>query len=198
MTRLAKRYGIVTPYTSFLMTDDVIGKQQRELTDGFRGLQRNYFQAPSAGARPALTDEAARKLDVSAAKLSESLRRGGSQSGGLNSLEEAAEGSVQLSLGFGGAGLGDANGAVNSPAGETASRPSLAAIRSIGTRTFYHSGDVWYESEYDPAQTKIARSFKVGSDDYIQLLMDDVQLAKFFALGDVVLQIDGEWVRIES
>src|SRR5690606_17245402 len=31
VTRLAKRYGIVTPYTSFLMTDDVITRPQRRL-----------------------------------------------------------------------------------------------------------------------------------------------------------------------
>ncbi len=198
VTRLAKRYGIVTPYTSFLMTDDVVRKQERELTDSFRGLRRSYFGEAASAGGAAPSDESVRQLNVEAAKLSLQLRRGGSQSGGLDTLEAVAEDSAQLSYGFSGQDAGALPHLSASSASGRPQRPSLAAIRSIGTRTFYHSNDVWYESEFDPGQTPIQRTIKVGSKAYVQLLMDDVQLAKFFALGDVVLQINDDWVRIES
>ena len=111
-----------------------------------------------------------------------------SSSGGLQRLEESAESAFDYAL-----------PGVSDPAtDERQGKPSLAAIRHIGTRTFYHSENVWYESEFDPTTSKIARTVSVGSDEYIKLLLDDERLAKFFALGDVVLQIGDEWLRIEG
>ena len=203
VTRLAKRYGIVTPYTSYLMTNDVIATPQlgqaqqlgRQLSSGFGGFGGGGggFGGGIGGGGPApAADSAARQRAVSAAKRFNDLRRSGGRSGSLSELEESADDALQL----GGFGY-DADTDAARPA-ESVTRPALSAMRHIGTRTFYNSADVWYESDFDPTKSKIARSLKVGSDDYIKLLLDDSRLAKFFALGDVVLKIDDEWLRIEG
>ena len=204
VTRLAKRYGIVTPYTSYLMTNDVIATPQlgqaqqlgRQLSSGFGGFGGGGggvgLRGIGGGTAAPAADSAARQRAVSSAKRFNEFRRSGGRSGSLSELEESADDALQAG-GFG--YYADVDSA--RPA-EAATRPALSAMRHIGTRTFYNSGDVWYESDFDPTKSKIARTLKVGSDDYIKLLLDDSRLAKFFALGDVVLKIDDEWLRIEG
>jgi Ca-activated chloride channel family protein len=188
VTRLAKRYGIVTPYTSYLMTDDVIHRRERELTER---LERRVsdFSVPSRSGRSS-PDEASKQRSVAGARVLNQQRRLQSESGGLNAF-------------YGGFGVIEENDEAADALGELApaeKRPALAALRHIGTRTFYQSkaDQTWYESEFDPQRTSIDRRIKIGSDDYVNLLLEDSRLAKFFALGNVVLQVKGEWLRIES
>jgi Ca-activated chloride channel homolog len=197
VTRLAKRYGIVTPYTSFLMTDDVITRPQRRLTSDDPSDDPLHFRTRSLGAAPA-ADAQTRLRDVDAAKRLSDLRRASGRSGSLESLDESAE----AALGGGFPADGVASGPFNEPRSspDEAKRPEsvLATLRSIGTRTFYSLENIWYESEFDPTQSRIARIVKVGSDEYIDLLVSDERLAKYFALGDVVLRVGDEWLRIEG
>ncbi|MEO1995115.1 MAG: hypothetical protein ABGZ17_07565, partial [Planctomycetaceae bacterium] len=75
---------------------------------------------------------------------------------------------------------------------------SLAVVRYIGNRTFYKRGAEWHESQFNPSQHKKIKSVKVGSDQYLQLLNRDVRLAKYLALGNVVLRVNKEWYRIHA
>ncbi|MCE9582671.1 MAG: VIT and VWA domain-containing protein [Planctomycetes bacterium] len=60
ITRLAKQYGIVTPYTSFLIADDSVkgdmNEMRRKVAEGFRKEQGGAFGAPSAPAAEAAKD----------------------------------------------------------------------------------------------------------------------------------------------
>jgi hypothetical protein len=57
---------------------------------------------------------------------------------------------------------------------------------------------VWYDSRYDAEKDKIAKTIKIGSQEYTDLLLKDGQLAKYLALGDVVLKIKDTWYRFEK
>lgn len=167
VTRLAKQYGIVTPYTSFLVTDDVAGKSDGQLAKGFGNrLEAARAAAPGAGAPQLVRD---------AKKLAE-FRRKAEGSGGAAALDA----------------LVDRELAENGRAGES----SLRTLRAIGARTFYAHGDVWYESAFDMAKDKMTAEIAVGSPEYFRLLDEDARLAKFLALGEVVLKHKDRWIRI--
>ncbi|MBW3539187.1 MAG: VIT and VWA domain-containing protein [Planctomycetes bacterium] len=191
VTFLAKRYGIVTPYTSFLMAEDIVSAPQAQLAQQLQGRFGNLGRRPSyalPAAGPASTATPAResadfsgKPAVDAAKRLNELRRGAGVSGGAAAFDEEAERILGLEEGA------DPN-----------ARSSLSALRYIGSRTFYKSGEVWYDSRFSPEKNKVTRTVKVGSDEYLKLLEGDVRLAKYLALGDVVVRIKDKWVRFES
>ena len=199
-TRLAKRYGIVTPYTSYLMTDDVIYRRESEeltrLGKSIRELDMpNELSTLGLGLGGALGLEA-KQRGIAASKAANDQRRLQSRSGGLNAfydsfgvVEENSEAAKAL--------FGRRSDREGQPIRR---RSSLAALRHIGTQTFYNSesDQTWYQSDFDPTKTKISRAVKVGSDEYVDLLLKDGRLAKFFALGNVVLKVDREWLRIKG
>ncbi len=177
VTFLAKRYGIVTPYTSFLMTDDVAagkpgsGQQAKQLLGN--ALRREAAQADgSAALAPG------EKADfVKDAKKRADSRRNFSASGGALALDEAV----------------DAEGGDRRSA-------SLTAIRYIGARTFYRSGNRWRDSRFDGKKVKPSdvEVVKIGSKRYFDLLSQHSELAKYLALTDVDLEYKGKWYRFES
>ena len=72
ITYLAKRYGIVTPYTSFLMAEDLVAQGNGQLTQQFAGRLKRAAQAQAPGA--ALEPEAKKEAVQDAAELA-NLRR---------------------------------------------------------------------------------------------------------------------------
>ncbi len=199
VTYLAKRYGIITPYTSYLMTDDItladpnasateqaqLGFRARALNGAFGGGAGGVAATPTApGAdKPAegkyLEKEEALKAGVMASKKLAELRRDGDKSGAATAFDSFADDEL--------AAMGNKD-----------RKSYLQALRYIGTLTFYNSGDVWYDSRYVAEKDKIEKTVKIGSDEYIDLLLKDGQLAKYLALGDVVLKIKDTWYRFEK
>ena len=69
-------------------------------------------------------------------------------------------------------------------------------VRYIGSRTFYRGGKTWYEGVYDGKKDKKSlREVKVRSDEYFRLIKQDPRIAKYLALGDVVLKVKSHWYR---
>jgi Ca-activated chloride channel family protein len=182
VTSLAKRYGIVTPYTSFLIADDTVAQDMAQLGRRFRGRfgKLNGPQPTSAtrGANfgvPAKKEDKQKLVELSV-KLSKSRREAG-RSGAADALDSSADFEYQKSGG-------------NSSA--------LAVLRHIGARTFYKSGTVWYDSRFDPSKHKTTRTVTIGSEAYLKLLNDNTRIAKYLALGEVVLKIGKTWYRIAA
>jgi Ca-activated chloride channel family protein len=180
VTSLAKQYGIVTPYTGFLMADDIVAKDMLQLSQSFR---RRFGRLEGAQATPAFggagfgvpASEEAKKEKVQLSSKLADLKRDAGRSGAAESLDEAADFEYQK---YGG------------------KSSALAVLRHIGARTFYKSGPIWYDSRFDPSKHKTTRTVKIGSDAYLKLLDDDTRVAKYLALGEVVLKIGKTWYRI--
>ncbi len=170
VTALAKRYGIVTPYTSFLVADDVVTADTPQLGMQLRGRLGRALA-------PAGADAAAKRDRVLESKALAEARRAADASGGAAGFYNRAEEQLRK-------------------AGR--SGPALGAIRYIGSRTFYKSGPTWFESTYEPDKVKNVKVVEVGSDEYIELLLKHPRIAKYLALGDVTLQIDKTWYRFET
>ena len=185
VTFLAKRYGIVTPYTSYLMAEDTFATPAGGLAFGASG--RGFGGRGKLGDRQQLLSrfsrlEAAPATDAGkaekfkAAKQIADLRRAGSKDG-LSAYDEAADHAYRIS------GKSDS---------------SLTALRYVGSKTFYKRGSEWHDSAYKPAKDKDVKTVEIGSDEYFKLLKQDGRIAKFFALGDVVVQVGKSWYRFEA
>ena len=196
VTYLAKRYGIVTPYTAYLMTDDVAGKNQAQLAQQFNlGLRMGglggagfggggfangkpadaKFGASGASTAP---EKSASEVQVRASKALSEARRARDESGAADAFYESADREFKKS-------------------GEKDGKSSMNALRYIGARTFYESGGVWYDSEYNAEKNKPEKTIKVGSKEYLSLIKSDTRIVKYLALGDVVVKIKGKWYRFE-
>lgn len=170
IVRLAKLYGIVTPYTAFLMTDDVANTPMRALATRADGLLK---QAKNEG----FADTAKKRADsVQRLWSQNSYRRKNKQSGNWS----AAYGQAQEELSKAGKNINVMN-----------------QIRYVGSRAFYNSSNTWYEGGFDPARHKNVQKVKVGSEQYVKLIQASPRSAKYLQLGNAVLNIKGQWYCVE-
>ncbi|HEX6986398.1 MAG TPA: VWA domain-containing protein, partial [Planctomycetaceae bacterium] len=208
VTALATRYGIVTPYTSFLLSQAADVAVPPGTPPGaalpvggaFRGagLGGRFGAVPGfEGAAPEDRAVAGRILLDAAEPMEEHLRR--EQVLGAKELSEARKNALKSGNAtdfYRQAGL-----AINSYAeGVTPTKrdkDALQAVRYVGDRTFYNRGGQWQESTFRPDADKPQRQVAVGSKEYVDLLGRDAKLAKFFALGNVVVNVQGEWVEVK-
>ena len=171
VTRLAKRYGIVTPYTSFLMVEDVCNQPLAQQIQQFKGrmnaegqlLGKSYGRIAVDNAWQQKRNKDNRKASGNAAALygqvADALKQEGRQiSGGQN---------------------------------------GLAAVRYVGNRTFYNASGRWYDSKYDDTQSSKVQNVKVGSEQFVDMLKQAPSLAKYMSQGDVVVEHQGNWYRFE-
>jgi len=182
--RLSKEYGIMTPYTSYLVVED-------EKTQGRQGMAR-----PEAGRNGftvgfPVSKRASAPAERSSFRMAEKAFAGGGRVMGesVTTLPQAPAPAAA-----------DAAAPFSQVSGEHAVRVSQAIeeykkrdvaadssdnVRHIGGKTFVLTKGVWIDSEYKEQMksTKV----KFGSDDYFKLLAEKPELKKFFALGEKVI-----------
>jgi Ca-activated chloride channel homolog len=171
VTSLAKLYGILTPYTSFLMTDDLalqtkttqvrnFVSRMRSNNGGLRGQAWGYYAVTNACAQ--------------------AKNRGDFAKSGIGGKFYQQ---VQLALQQEG----------------KSQQQAMTAIRYVGNRTFYNAKNVWYDSRYEAGKKppKI-ENVDVGSPRYFALLKSNAWLGKCMAQGDVVVQVGKNWVRFQT
>ncbi|MFQ5734952.1 MAG: hypothetical protein ACE5KM_23710, partial [Planctomycetaceae bacterium] len=179
----------ITPYTSFLVTDDVAGKLPPNVGPG--------------GPRPlpGVIFNPRRQRQLLLKTLDEAKAApGGAET--VKKSKSSADSRIAAGRSGGAAAFGDAVDdyiAERDKDGKrTGRRSSLQALRYIGAKTFYHYAGVWYESAYDAAGHKDVKTVKVGSTEYFALLKKHSRIAKYLALGDVVVRVGKTWYRIDA
>jgi Ca-activated chloride channel family protein len=181
IVQLAKRYGIVTPYTSFLVVED----EQRQVAsnrpadaprvvDAFNVTGGGMGGGAYYDLGASVHGDSAKKQAVRYSMEAQLLAAGDHELGGHAYVV-----------------LDDAQSA-----GQPATHPGSAAspeapIKVVGEKTFYLSDGRWVDSRYDgKAETKKIKAF---SEDYFRLLREHKEFAKYFALGArVVVVADGQ------
>jgi len=169
VTSLAKLYGIVTPYTSFLMTDDVAHQtktvqlrnfvtRMRSNKGGLRGKAWGYAAVNNACLQAANRKDLAR-----------------------NGISGKLYSQVQLAL-----------------QQEGKKQHAMTAIRYVGNRTFYNSKNVWYDSRFEAGQKQKIENVDIGSAKYLTLLKNNAWLGKCMAQGEVVVQVGKNWYRFQK
>lgn len=168
---LGTRYGIVTPYTSYLAleTDDATqvtaGNQPRDgrrRDNNFRLGGADASGAPSASRAP-VPKEAARAT-TGAVAVQQSKR------------DRAQQETVRVE-----------------------SESSAGGVRSVGGKTFYLREGVWTDAEFKAEAKLPETALTFASDDYFALIKKEPRLADFFSLGErVVVVYQGRVYRVNA
>jgi Ca-activated chloride channel family protein len=175
---LGTRYGIVTPYTSYLALEPgaqpvTTGEVMKITTDGatrrdsgFRGANGRVANAPaerSAQSLYTISPEAA-KAKTGATAVQQSKRAREQQDADRVSKDELS-----------------------------------AAVRSVSGKTFYLKEGVWTDAEFKTETRLPETTLEFGSEAYFELLKREPRLAEFFALGErVVVVMDGRVYRVSA
>lgn len=165
VVRLAKRYGIVTPYTAALILED-----------------DTVVPGRPAPAAEAVREQARRKLGAAGGGVSGGrgvvAAPSGAQAVGVSRDLDKARTSVTLDSGELETGVGGAAG------------PTL--LRHVGDKTFALADGRWTDTAWDGKKSpaKVA----AFSDAYFKLLARHPELKRYFALGERVLVVLGEEV----
>jgi Ca-activated chloride channel family protein len=186
---LGTRYGIVTPYTSYLALEnnfavDGVDREESRLTT-LRG--RPARRPAPTGARGGVGGGSG----VGPVQMSER------SVADLNSAPPPAD-------------------AAKAKTGEVAVRQSkrdraqqevvrvdddapTAAVRKVGEKTFYLREGVWVDSEFKPEAKLPETALEFGTEEYFALVRREPQLARFFSLGErVVVVHNGRVYRVSS
>lgn len=179
IVRLAREYGIVTEYTSFLIDEDMI-------------LARGDDRRVSLRAREFVTMLLRSGLTLGKGAVDASVRAQALQRQGIWG---AAAPPAVVAPGMAGlpAQSHESLGLPVAPDG-TAQR-AQQVVRNIGGRTFYQQGTQWMDSRYRSGQQVI--KVQAFSDAHFALLRKRPELRQYLSLGeDVVVQLERVAVQI--
>lgn len=174
IVKLAKKYGIVTPYTSFLVTEEG-ANTQNAFNMGRRRFEALSMDAAASGFRGGAP--MAKKAQMDSLKL-------GALSGGMGGSATAVRG-ASVAAAPAAALQASENEAVADLKHEGI---TAVATKTVGDKTFYKRGKTWVDAdaETDEAGRAPVASVKAGSSEYFELLKKAPELARWFALGDDV------------
>jgi len=168
---LGTRYGIVTPYTSYLAVEpNMVTAQPMTVNGGRRDI--GGLTSNSKAAAPAERAARARKapsVTFDSASGADAVQR--------SKKDRERQESI----------------------GVTEDDKLASDVKRAGGKIFYLTGEVWVDSEYK-AETKLPEEILTfASDEYFKLLKQKPKLAEYFSLAErVVVVFEGRVYRINA
>ena len=168
---LGTRYGIVTPYTSYLALEQNSPYARRgdaqpatDVTAGGNVGRDKRMSIDGLANRPAAPPREAAKATTGQIAVQQSKR------------ERAQQESVMLK-----------------------DDDASLAVRRAGGKTFYLQSGVWTDSEFKADARLPETTLTFASDEYFALLKREPKLADYFSLGErVVVVLDGRVYRVNA
>ncbi|MDD5630142.1 MAG: VIT and VWA domain-containing protein [Elusimicrobia bacterium] len=168
IVKLAKKYGIVTPYTSYLITEEgaTMPMIQTAAVSAVRGMAMDAASSGFSGGAG---------LSARAQKASNFLGR----------LAGPA-----VSMVSGAAVMAEQEAAVRREMKGAGAR--LAETRTIAGKTFYRRGQTWVDGDYELREGGALKTVRLVylSPEYFDLLSRKPALARYFALGSSLKVMD--------
>ena len=169
VVRLAKKHGIVTPYTSYLIIEDerqLVNRGQIRPTDQL--LRNRVESAPMV--QQALEEDLA---DMKEKKDGEASVRASQEIQTLNKAANIAQTRTDNSrLNF-----RDASGTTKNLAG---------GIQNIRGRAFYNNNNIWVDANVQSNANQRTNRIKFNSAEYFKLMNDNPEVVEYLALGQNV------------
>jgi Ca-activated chloride channel family protein len=186
---LGTRYGIVTPYTSYLALESNASADDamRIAPGGIAGRREQRRAGTGAGLSGGQVMNAP---PPAATPIPMPVQQSNTAAAATAAPKVSGAGAVQESVSV--TRMKDAERA------DTQGRSS--AVRNVGGKTFYlREGEVWTDAEFK-ADAKLAETpVAFGSEAYFDLLKREPKLADYFALGErVVVVFKGRVYRVTS
>jgi len=181
---LGTRYGIVTPYTSYLATDGSEVSRTGLFTTQPQVTRSNLGYLGGRRAAPKNSVGVTGAADSSAAPSGSPPPNAApviSLSTGMEAVTESKRAREQQD------------------AAKLKEETRSDAVKRVGGKTFYLIDGVWTDSEFK-AETKLPETaLTFGSDAYFALLKQQPKLASFFSLGErVVVVFEGRVYRVSG
>src|SRR5947209_11585643 len=173
---LGTRYGIVTPYTSYLALENsaqpVTVNGRRDSGVGFSGGNASTDQMSNAPTQRSVqglynVSPGVAKATTGEAAVTES-KRARAQQETVNIVSDDKDAPASL-------------------------------VRHVGNKTFYLRDGVWTDSEFKADARKPETTLTFGSDEYFALLQKEPRLSEYFSLGErVVVLYEGRVYRVNA
>lgn len=172
VTRLARRYGVVTPYTSYLILED---ERRRVAANVLRPEHQTLNATPRIAA--AMKDEYSAMTAEAGAPSVQASRE-------VEALKNA-QNDAQMKQGAARMTYVDSEGKTQNLAAQT---------KNVHGRAVYQSGNNWVDSQVQGVKNAKVRRIQFASAEYFDLLRSEPQAAAFLALGRNVQFAIGERV----
>ncbi|MBC7930707.1 MAG: hypothetical protein H7Z38_09130, partial [Rubrivivax sp.] len=182
---LGTRYGIVTPYTSYLALEPGMGGTEeavRVTAGDRRGRPAQPMSRPDANRSGGGVGGSLSARDMNAPPPpSPVMKEDAKAKTGAVAVRESKRARAQQDI-----------VRVESDAPST-------VVRKVGDKTFYLREGVWTDSEFKQEAKLPETALEFGGEEYFALLKREPQLARFFALGErVVVVYKGRIYRVSS
>jgi Ca-activated chloride channel family protein len=165
---LGTRYGIVTPYTSYLALES--SEAVQVTGGGGQAMLQNRAPRPINGrSGPAAPPSADSSVGFATGRSDAAAK----STTGAVAVRESRRARAQQE-------------AERADEDETLRIPSA---RKVGGKTFYQRDGVWFDAEFREEARLAETTLQFGSDEYFALIRREPQLAKFFALGERVVVV---------
>lgn len=159
---LGTRYGIVTPYTSYLALEGNERRDGRPVTVTGGGMRPN----DPRNAPPTVSGRQASDMTMSAPAKSANAKAKVGEVAVTESKRQRAQQEATV---------------VDKETGSFA--------RNVRNRTFYSMSNVWTDSDYRAENKLPETTVEFGSDAYFELIKREPELAEYFALGEEVVVV---------
>jgi Ca-activated chloride channel homolog len=195
---LAKKYGLATPYTSYLVVEDQAGPsrinpRRNPSIPGRRGAKGKKPTAPAPMKEEADGQNAAgkafEKLAEARKKSKKSAPSNGKSPFGGVSGRSAVERSLRLK---------DLKQGKSDATDDIDEKSVREVMRKIGAKTFYNTGKMWVDSAIKDVK-KVDTTLLFMSDQYFKLVTDNPEIGRYLSLaGDLLIEFKGKVYKIVS
>jgi Ca-activated chloride channel family protein len=190
VVNLSIRYGIITPYTSFLIEeDDILSQSGRDAAfDDFAAEAEELANDFTGASAVDAADTALGLSEANAPMAMPTMQSNRSGSGSGASVGGAAPAEpMDMDM------AEDDGFVTDEETGEGfASEPSVNPVQYVGDKTFLLQGDIWTDTLYNP-DTMDAIEVVFLSDAYFDLLEQFPDAGAYLAIGEqVIVVLDGQ------
>jgi Ca-activated chloride channel family protein len=176
IAQLAKRFGIVTPYTSYLILED-----QSRVASSSRGQLLVPRSALKRDVVSEVRERSVQELKEVAGKAAVSAGES------LSVLKTSTQSGTQGQSGVTVVGV------------DNRRADWVNHVRQVGRKSFYFNGVQWMDSEYDADKKAKTVTITCLSDEYFKLLNDKPRIGPYLAQGqNVIVSFDGTTYEIKQ
>ncbi|MEA2709028.1 MAG: Ca-activated chloride channel, partial [Phycisphaerales bacterium] len=201
VVELARKHGIVTPYTAYLIIEDESRRNVPELSRTFRELEGDRVAVDAAkGFYDSTLAEAATPAQRQGEKAVGNATEYNRLKLGANEQQIAAAPATATVNGAGASRYGGAFDAMSKSAatmpgadvtGYRAQRNYGQQARVVNGKAFYQNGNTWTDADAQKQTTKRQR-VRFNSDEYFQLARANAANAQWLSLGNEVDVVIGD------
>ncbi|HUJ73642.1 MAG TPA: hypothetical protein VL359_02245, partial [bacterium] len=189
VTTLARTFGIVTPYTAYLVLEDENARGVPEALRSFQELEKD--QSAAQGARD--------RLDSVRKEATTETSRSGAAAVANAQAVQGLESAITVPQAAPAPGLAKSEPAAGSGYRAAQEQNYAQQVQVVNGRAFYQNGSTWTDSTAQAQKGLARRSLRFASPEYFSFLAQNPSVAPWLALGwNIDLVVGGMLVSIRE